>query len=77
MYKEELQLFLNKIRQRSKTYIGYPAAVDYDYKEVYPLLDFALNNVGDPYVTSNDMQTKVFEQEVVKFFADLFRAGVI
>jgi histidine decarboxylase len=73
-YKEELLVFLNKIKRRSKTYIGYPAAVDYDYKEIYPFLDYALNNVGDPYVTSNDMQTKMFEQEVVRFFAELFHA---
>jgi histidine decarboxylase len=74
MYKEELKVFLTKIKQRSATYIGYPAAVDFDYKEIYPFLDYALNNVGDPYVASNDMQTKHFEQEVVKFFAELFKA---
>jgi histidine decarboxylase len=73
-YKEQLQSFLAKIEQRSKTYIGYPAAVDFDYTEIYPFLNYALNNVGDPYVASNDMQTKWFEQEVIKFFAELFQA---
>jgi hypothetical protein len=34
-YKEELQAFLNKIKQRSKTYVGYPAAVDYEYSSGY------------------------------------------
>jgi histidine decarboxylase len=70
----ELQSFLEKIKQRSETYIGYPVAIDYDYREIYPFLDYSLNNVGDPYVESNDMHTKEFEREVIEFFADLFHA---
>jgi histidine decarboxylase len=74
IYKDELQAFLNKIRQRSKNYIGYPAATDFDYTEVYPFLQYSLNNVGDPYISSHDMHTKGFEQEIIKFFAELFTA---
>ena len=73
-YKEELHFFVNKIKQRSKNYIGYPAATDFDYSELYPLLQYTLNNIGDPYFSSTDMQTKGFEQEVIKFFAELFHA---
>lgn len=73
-FHEELDAFLNKIELRSKTFIGYPAAVDFNYRELYPLLDYPLNNVGDPYVSSTDMNTKSFEQEVVRFFAELFHA---
>ncbi|ANE53203.1 histidine decarboxylase [Flavisolibacter tropicus] len=75
LYKEQLQLFLNRIKQRSQNFIGYPASVDYDYKELFPFLDYSLNNVGDPFVESNcDMDSKKFEREVLNFFADQFHA---
>lgn len=75
IYKEQLQEFLNTIKLRAQNFIGYPASVDYDYKELYPLLDYSLNNVGDPFVESNcDMNSKKFEREVLNFFADQFRA---
>jgi histidine decarboxylase len=73
-YKIELKNFEDKIRERAKTYIGYPAGVDYHYEELYPLLQYSLNNVGDPFVESGDMQTKGFEREVIGFFAELFNA---
>jgi histidine decarboxylase len=47
---KRLEEFLEKIKVRSQTYIGYPAGIDYDYKELYPLLDYSLNNVGDPLI---------------------------
>jgi histidine decarboxylase len=72
--KKELENFLEKIKERSQTYIGYPAATDFDYKELYPFLEFSLNNVGDPYLFSNDMQSKEFEREVLNFFAEYFNA---
>ena len=73
---EKLETFLEKIQERSKTYIGYPVATDYDYKELYPFLDYSLNNVGDPFIASNDMQAKEFEREVIEFFSELFKAPV-
>lgn len=73
-YKEELQAFLHTLKHRSENYIGYPAAVDFDYSELYPLLQYSLNNVGDPYIASNDMHSKSFEREVIHFFAELFQA---
>ena len=71
---EKLTSFLEKIQSRSKNYIGYPVATDYDYKELYQLLDYSLNNVGDPYGKSNDMNAKEFEREVIEFFSELFNA---
>lgn len=74
-YKEKLSELFNKIQRRSQTYIGYPAGADFDYKELYPFLDYNLNNVGDPMVEQYpDMHTKAFEREVIDFFADLFHA---
>ncbi|MEY4660956.1 MAG: hypothetical protein RLZZ42_908 [Bacteroidota bacterium] len=69
-----LEQFLDKIHQRSQNYIGYPVAKDYDYKELYPFLEYSINNVGDPFVESNDMQCKSLEREVVSFYASFFNA---
>lgn len=74
-YSIQLKEFLTKIKERSKTFIGYPAAVDFDYSVLFPVLQFNLNNVGDPLVDSHcDMHTKYFEREVLSFFAALFHA---
>jgi histidine decarboxylase len=75
IYKDQLQVLLNTIKQRSKSFIGYPASVDFNYSELYPFLSYNLNNVGDPFVESNcDMHSKQFEREVLNFCADLFNA---
>ena len=71
---KRLEEFLEKIKSRANHYIGYPAGTDYDYKELYPLLDYSLNNVGDPYGKSNDMNSKEFEREVIEFYAEYFNA---
>ncbi|MEY4627755.1 MAG: hypothetical protein RLZZ595_81 [Bacteroidota bacterium] len=73
---ESLDLLFEKISKRAKTYIGYPAATDYDYTELYPFLQYSINNVGDPFIESNDMQCKSFERDVVSFYADFFNAPV-
>jgi histidine decarboxylase len=72
--ENNLQSFYDKISERSKNYIGYPVATDYDYTEIYPFLQYSINNVGDPFVESNDMHCKAFEREVVEFYANFFNA---
>jgi len=71
---QKLHTLLEKIEQRSEHYIGYPTSIDYNYEELYPFLNYSLNNVGDPYLESNDMHTKEFEREVIEFFSKLFNA---
>jgi histidine decarboxylase len=56
-------------------YIGFPGVPGTDFAELAPLLPMLINNVGDPYVGGFDgVVSKDFEQEVLAFFADLFRA---
>lgn len=72
---EQLEELLARIKERTAAYIGYPASMDFDYTELYPLLQYNLNNVGDPFIESHfAMHTKGFEREVVQFFAELFHA---
>jgi histidine decarboxylase len=73
--KERLDGFIRKIAARSEHFIGYPIATDFDYRDLYPLLQYPLNNVGDPFIESTyDLNSRSLEREVVEFFAELFRA---
>lgn len=74
---QRLHTYMKKAEERSKYFIGYPIAQDFDYSELYPLLKFPLNNVGDPQVESTyDLNSRSLEQEVLQFFAGLFKAPV-
>ncbi|UKJ05828.1 histidine decarboxylase [Solitalea lacus] len=71
----QLQNYMQKAVERSKYFLGYPIATDFDYSELFPLLDLPLNNVGDPMVESTyDLNSRSLEKEVLQFFADLFNA---
>ena len=53
---------------------GYPVNQDFDYSDLYPLLAFAANNVGDPFGYSRyQSNTHETEREVVRTIADLMR----
>src|SRR5882724_6637394 len=72
---QRLQDYMQKAVERSKHFIGYPIAQDFDYSELYPLLSLPLNNVGDPQIESTyDLNSRSLEREVLEFFAELFNA---
>jgi histidine decarboxylase len=74
---KRLQRYMEKAVDRSKYFIGYPIAQDFDYTELYPLLGLPLNNVGDPQVESTyDLNSRSIEREVVDFFTGVFNAPV-
>ncbi|MCO4291523.1 histidine decarboxylase [Solitalea sp. MAHUQ-68] len=73
--RTRLHDYMQKAVERGKHFIGYPIARDFDYSELYPLLELPLNNVGDPQVESTyDLNSRSLEQEVLEFFAELFNA---
>lgn len=73
--QERLEDYMHKVVQRANNFIGYPIATDFDYSDLYPLLKYPLNNVGDPLLESTyDLNSCSIEREVVQFFAELFRA---
>jgi len=50
--------------------IGYPCNQEFDYSALFRFLEFAANNVGDPFSGSNyRLNTHEFEREVVADFA--------
>lgn len=72
---KKLNDFYNKVQEKSRSYIGYPCATDFDYSELYPFLQYSLNNIGDPSLpSSSDLNSHSFEREVLSFFAQLFKA---
>jgi histidine decarboxylase len=70
-----LEDYMHKLAKRAENFIGYPIATDFDYSDLYPLLKYPLNNVGDPQIESSyDLNSRSLERGVVQFFAELFRA---
>ncbi|MGK9128125.1 histidine decarboxylase [Olivibacter sp. SA151] len=73
--QERLTNYMQRAEERAAYFLGYPIARDFDYSDLYPLLKLPLNNIGDPLVESTyDLNSRSLEQEVLAFFADLFRA---
>ncbi|MBA4187670.1 MAG: histidine decarboxylase [Planctomycetaceae bacterium] len=57
--------------------LGYPCSAMFDYTPLYRFLSFPLNNVGDPFKSSNtSLQTHDLEREVLAVFAQLAHAPV-
>jgi histidine decarboxylase len=66
---------LAHLRELTPRNVGYPCTQVFDYSEIFPLLQFAANNVGDPFSGSNyRLNTHDFEREVLAEFAMLTRA---
>ena len=47
---KRIKQFIQSIEAYSHQMLGYPSARDFDYTALAPLLNFPLNNVGDPFV---------------------------
>ncbi len=68
----KLKKLLNKITEYDKTFVGYPCSQSFDYSELIPFFEHSINNLGDPFNTSNyKINTHEFERDVIRFFADL------
>ncbi len=73
--QDRLDNYITKVAERSQNFLGYPVSIDFDYSELYPLLKYPLNNIGDPLVESTyDLNSRSIEREVVQFFSEVFKA---
>ena len=71
-----LETLLEKVKEKTDHFLGYPVSKDFDYSELMPFLQYPMNNLGDPFVDSTyAVDSREMEKEVVAFFAALFRAG--
>ena len=72
--RERLDRLLTDIQSASSQQIGYPANQNFDYSALLPFLQYSLNNVGDPFHSSNYWSnTHGIEREVITRFAGLMR----
>ncbi len=71
--KNQLDRLLKKFSGAMNTMGGYPNNSLFDYSELYPFLEYPVNNIGDPFVGSSyQANTHDLEREVLDFFASLF-----
>ena len=55
-------------------FLGYPSNAKFDYTPLFDFLKYPINNIGDPYDDSSYLLgTREFEQEVLAFFARLYK----
>ncbi|KAJ8555360.1 hypothetical protein K7X08_012856 [Anisodus acutangulus] len=66
--------YLDTLTQRVNFHLGYPVNICYDhYATLAPLLQFHLNNCGDPFIQNTvDFHSKDFEMAVLDWFAQLW-----
>ncbi len=70
---EILSAYDNLLKQRSSVHFGYPYNLMYNHEELYQFMKYSINNLGDPFVTSNyGVHSRQFECSVIDFFAHLW-----
>jgi histidine decarboxylase len=67
---------LKNFQEKAQHSIGYPTNHKFNYKELYPFMDYMINNVGDPFLGGSlySLNTHDVEREVIEWFADLYNA---
>lgn len=64
--------FINRLSHNNDLYIGYPPATDFHYSELSDLLNYSINNLGDPENLSNAFSSHEYEKEVIRYFLNLY-----
>lgn len=69
-----LQAYDRLLQQTSQVHFGYPYNLMYNHEELYAFMKYSINNLGDPFVTSNyGVHSRQFECSVIDFFARLWK----
>ena len=70
---EILSDFEKQLKGRTYLHMGYPYNLDYDYSVLHHLVEFSINNLGDPFIESNyGVHSRAFEIAVLDWFANLW-----
>jgi histidine decarboxylase len=68
-----LQKYDSVLKQRSYYHLGYPYNLDYDYTILQSLVNYSINNLGDPFIESNyGVHSRPFEIAILDWFAELW-----
>lgn len=71
---KRLAAFRQHLEERTQHHLGYPYNLEFDFEPLKPFLKYAINNLNDPFKTTNyDVHSKEFELDVLKFFAEMWR----
>ena len=63
------------LTREAKHFVGYPCNAMFDYSPLFRFMGYPVNNVGDPFVSSNfHLNTHPFELEVLEIFRELTEA---
>jgi len=69
-----LESYDKLMQQKSSVHFGYPYNLMYNHEELHPFMKYSINNLGDPFVSSNyGVHSRQFEVAVIDFFADLWK----
>lgn len=69
---ERLKEKYQQLKKQAASCIGYPGNQAFEFSELLPFFEFALNNIGDPFQDSSyPLNTLDFEREVIDIFAEL------
>ncbi len=70
-----LEAFHEKVRKYSSSFLGYPAARDFDFTMFKDYLHYPINNIGDPFRDATfKVSSHEFEREVLEAVASMMRA---
>jgi histidine decarboxylase len=69
----QLSRLLEHLKQRTAHHLGYPYNLQFKSDGLVPFLQFSINNLGDPFKTSNyGVHSREFEISVLEFFASMW-----
>jgi histidine decarboxylase len=69
-----LRTYDKLLKRKSSVHFGYPYNLMYNHEELYEFMKYSINNLGDPFVTSNyGIHSRQFECAVIDFFAKLWK----
>lgn len=72
-----IEEYKRKLEERTRTHMGYPYNLDFDYGPLECLQKFMINNLGDPFIESNyGVHSREFEIGVLHWFARLWEIEV-
>jgi histidine decarboxylase len=73
--RERLDALYHEVLRKRETFVGYPCTGHFDYSDLFHFLSLPINNVGDPFSPcAYHLHTRVFEREVLDWFAELMHA---
>lgn len=74
---QRLKELYNVCQENQHQMLGYPVSSDFDYQELWPFLQFSINNVGDWTEVSNyPLNSCAFERDVIEYFCQLFHTDI-